>query len=91
VFGLSLGSSDLWMCTRSAELETHLNGRVLGIGQIRVWTSHIDSEYGDLSLSLAMYYLFSGLLSFLELLSFLHSLLLLCIYLIMAYLSIVLT
>jgi hypothetical protein len=37
------------MCTSSAELETHSNGRVLGIGQVMVWTSHVDSEYGDLS------------------------------------------
>jgi hypothetical protein len=37
------------MCTRSAVLETHSNGRVLDIGQVMVWTSHVDSEYGDLS------------------------------------------
>jgi hypothetical protein len=37
------------MCTSSAELETHSNGRVLDIGQVMVWTSHVDSEYGDLS------------------------------------------
>jgi hypothetical protein len=49
MFGLSLDSSDLWMCTSSAELETHSNGCVLGIGQVMVWTSHIDSEHGDLS------------------------------------------
>jgi hypothetical protein len=48
MFGLSLGSSDLWMCTSSAELETHSNSRVLGIGQVMVWTSHVDFEYGDL-------------------------------------------
>jgi hypothetical protein len=49
MFRLSLGSFDLWMCTSSAELETHSNGRVLGIGQVMVWTSHVDVEYGDLS------------------------------------------
>jgi hypothetical protein len=48
-FRLSSGSFDLWMCTSSAELETHSNGHVLGIGQVMVWASHIDSEYGDLS------------------------------------------
>jgi hypothetical protein len=37
------------MCTSSAELETHSNNRVLGVGQVMVWTSHVDSEYGDLS------------------------------------------
>jgi hypothetical protein len=47
MFGLSLGSFNLWMCTSSAELETHSNGRVLGIGQATVWTSHVDSVYGD--------------------------------------------
>jgi hypothetical protein len=45
MFGLSLGNFDLWMCTSSVELETHSNGCVLDIGQIVVWTSHIDSEY----------------------------------------------
>jgi hypothetical protein len=49
MFGLSLGSSDLCMHTSSVEIETPSNGRVLGIGQVMVWTSHIDSEYGDLS------------------------------------------
>jgi hypothetical protein len=49
MFGLSLGSSDLWVCTSSVELETYLNGRVLGIGHVMVWTSHIDSEYGIFS------------------------------------------
>jgi hypothetical protein len=49
MFKLSLGSFDFWICTSSAELETHLNGHVLGIGQIMVWTSHVDFEYGDLS------------------------------------------
>jgi hypothetical protein len=47
-----VGSFDLWMCTSSAELETHSNGRVLGIGQVTVWTSHVDSEYCDLSFCL---------------------------------------
>jgi hypothetical protein len=50
MFGLSLDSSDLWMCTSSAELETHLNGHVLGIEQVMVYTLHVDVEYGDLSL-----------------------------------------
>jgi hypothetical protein len=36
MFGLSLGSFDLWMCTSSAKLETHLNSRALGIGQVMV-------------------------------------------------------
>jgi hypothetical protein len=49
MFGLSLGSSDLWICTSSAELEIHSNGHVLGIGQVMVWTSHVVSEHGDLS------------------------------------------
>jgi hypothetical protein len=40
-----LSGSDLWVkCTSSAELEIHSNGRVLGIGQVPVWSSHI--EYG---------------------------------------------
>jgi hypothetical protein len=49
MFGLSLGSFDLWMCTSSIELETHSNGHVIGIGQVMVWASHVDSKYGDLS------------------------------------------
>jgi hypothetical protein len=49
MFRLSMGSSDLWMCTKSAELETYSNGRVLCIRQVMVWTSHVDVEYGDLS------------------------------------------
>jgi hypothetical protein len=49
MFRLSLGSFDLWMCTSSTELETHSNGRVLGIGHVMVWISHIDSEHGDLN------------------------------------------
>jgi hypothetical protein len=36
-------------CTSSAELETHSNGYVLSIGQVMVWTSHIDSKFGVLS------------------------------------------
>jgi hypothetical protein len=40
-----LNGSDLWRkCTSSTELEIHLNGRVLSIGQVMVWFSHI--EYG---------------------------------------------
>jgi hypothetical protein len=49
MFELSLGSFDLWMCTSSTELETHSNGRVLGTGQVMVWTSHVDYVHGDLS------------------------------------------
>jgi hypothetical protein len=49
MFGLLQGSSDLWMSTSSIELETHSNGHVLSIEQVMVWTSHIDSKYGDLS------------------------------------------
>jgi hypothetical protein len=49
MLGCRLGSFDLWKRTSSVELETHSNGRVLGIGQAMVWTSHVDSEYGDLS------------------------------------------
>jgi hypothetical protein len=49
MFGLSLGNSDLWMCTSFSELEIHSNTRVLGIGHAMVYTSHIDSKYGDLS------------------------------------------
>jgi hypothetical protein len=45
MFRMSLGSSDLWMCTSSTELETHSNGRVLGIGQVMVCTSHVHYEY----------------------------------------------
>jgi hypothetical protein len=37
-----LGGSSLWMCTSPVELEIHLNGRVLDIGQAMVWTSHVD-------------------------------------------------
>jgi hypothetical protein len=40
-----LSGSDLWVkCISSAELEIHLNGCVLGIGQVTVWSSHV--EYG---------------------------------------------
>jgi hypothetical protein len=49
MFKLSLGSFDLWMCISSTELETHLNDRVLGTGQVMVWTSHVDYVHGDLS------------------------------------------
>jgi hypothetical protein len=45
MFGLSLGSFNLWMCTSSAELETHSNDRVLGIGHVMVWISHVDPEF----------------------------------------------
>jgi hypothetical protein len=48
MFRLSLGSFNLWMCTSSVGLETHLNGHVLSIGHVMVWTLHINSEYGDL-------------------------------------------
>jgi hypothetical protein len=37
------------MCISSAKLETYSNDRVLGIGQVMVWTSHIDYVHGDLS------------------------------------------
>jgi hypothetical protein len=49
MFGLSLGSFDLWMCTSSTELETNSNGCVLGIGHVMVCTSHVVSEHGGLS------------------------------------------
>jgi hypothetical protein len=49
MFKLSSGSFNLWMCTSSVELETHSNGHVLSIGQVMVWTSHIDSKFGVLS------------------------------------------
>jgi hypothetical protein len=40
-----LSGFDLWVkCTVSAELKIHSNGRVLGIGQVMVWSSHV--EYG---------------------------------------------
>jgi hypothetical protein len=38
-------------------METHSNGRVLGIGQVMVWTSHVDIEYGDLSSCIGLCYL----------------------------------
>jgi hypothetical protein len=57
MFGLSLGIFELWMCTSSVELETHSNGRVLSIGQVMVWTSHVDVEYGDLSSCIWLCYL----------------------------------
>jgi hypothetical protein len=90
MFGLSFGSFDLWMCISSAELETHSNGHVLGIGQVMVWTSHIDAEYGDLSSCILLCYLPRWSLSLLELLSLRYLLLLLYTYLIMTYFSIVL-
>jgi hypothetical protein len=37
-----LSGSGLWMCTSSAELEIHLNGRVLSIGHVMVWSSHVE-------------------------------------------------
>jgi hypothetical protein len=49
MFELLLGSFDLWMCTSSAELETHSNGRVLSTGQVMAWTSHVDYVHGDLN------------------------------------------
>jgi hypothetical protein len=74
--GLSLGSFDLWMCTSSAKLETHSNGSVFGIGQVMVWTSHIDSEYGYLSSYPCLcYFWLDGHCYFLELLSLLYVLL----------------
>jgi hypothetical protein len=40
-----LSGSDLWVkCTCSVELEIHSNGRVLNIGQVIMWSSHV--EYG---------------------------------------------
>jgi hypothetical protein len=40
-----LSGSNLWgKCTSSAELEIHSNGRVLRIGQVTMWSSHV--EYG---------------------------------------------
>jgi hypothetical protein len=45
-----LSGSDVWVkCTSSAELEIHSNDRVLGIGQVTVWSSHVEYEHGDLS------------------------------------------
>jgi hypothetical protein len=38
-----LNGSDLWAkCTSSQELEIHSNGRVLGIEQVTVWSSHVE-------------------------------------------------
>jgi hypothetical protein len=57
-----------------------------------VWTSHIDFEYGDLSSVFGYILSIRWLLSFLKSLSLLCSLLVVvCIYLIMSYLSIVLS
>jgi hypothetical protein len=40
-----LSGSDLWVkCTSSAELEIHSNDPVLGIGQVLVWSSHVEYE-----------------------------------------------
>jgi hypothetical protein len=40
-----LSGSDLWVkCTSSAELEIHSNDRVFSIGQVTVWSSHVDYE-----------------------------------------------
>jgi hypothetical protein len=55
MFGLSLGISDLWMCTSSTELEIHLNV---------VWTSRVDSEYGDRSFCLWSLRSFEYILTF---------------------------
>jgi hypothetical protein len=55
-----------------------------------MWTSHIDSEHGDLSFVVGYVLPIRWLLSFLEVLSLLYLLLLLCIYLIITYLSIAL-
>ena len=45
-----LSSSNLWgKFTSSVELEIHSNGRVPGIGQVMVWSSHIELVYDDLS------------------------------------------
>jgi hypothetical protein len=45
MFGAVLNGSDLWVkCTSSAKLKIHLNVHVLGIGQVTVWSSHV--EYG---------------------------------------------
>jgi hypothetical protein len=38
-----LNGFDLWVkCTSFAELEIHSNDRVLGIGQVTVWSSHVE-------------------------------------------------
>jgi hypothetical protein len=38
-----LSGSGLWVkCTNSTELEIHLNGRVLGIGLVTMWSSHVE-------------------------------------------------
>jgi hypothetical protein len=38
-----LSGSDLWIkCTSSAELEIHSNGHILSIGQVTVWSSHVE-------------------------------------------------
>jgi hypothetical protein len=51
-----LNGFDLWIkCTSSAELGFHSNGHVLGIGQVTVWSSHVEYEHGDLSLWLCIW------------------------------------
>jgi hypothetical protein len=53
-----LSGSDLWgKCTSSAELEIHSNDRALGIGQVTVWSSHVEYEHGDLSSGLYIWLL----------------------------------
>jgi hypothetical protein len=38
-----LSGSNLWVkCTSSAELEIQSNYRALGIGQVKVWSSHVE-------------------------------------------------
>jgi hypothetical protein len=41
------------MYISSVELETHSDGRVLGIGHAMLWTSHVDSKL-DLSSCLGL-------------------------------------
>jgi hypothetical protein len=42
-----LSGFDLWVkCTSSTELEIHSNGRVLGIGHVTVWSSHVEYVAG---------------------------------------------
>jgi hypothetical protein len=38
------GSHLLVKCTCSVELEVHSNGCVLGIGQVMMWSSHVEYE-----------------------------------------------
>jgi hypothetical protein len=38
-----LSGFDLWVkCTSTVVLEIHLDGRVLSIGQVMVWSSHVE-------------------------------------------------